>query len=161
MFLLFLFLVGILRRFLKGIIGKLFLSLSLSVLGCIFSELQHAPKVVYIHQRRWASPYWPSCRFWGWSWVTVCFFWERWKPRNSQKKPRNLFLEGVLGNIFLKSRQCEVSGESFGIYTIFPCGCCHLLALVSVDGEVLWSHAAEPKQKLWISDATDVCDLSP
>ena len=50
-----------------------FSSLSLSVLGCIFSELKHAPKVVYIHQRRWASPYWPSCRFWGWSWVT--FFW--------------------------------------------------------------------------------------
>ena len=31
MFLLFLFLVGILRRFLKGIIGKLFFSLSLSL----------------------------------------------------------------------------------------------------------------------------------
>ena len=77
------------------------------------------------------------------------------------KETGESFLEGVLGNIFLKSRQCEVSGESFGIYTIFACGCCHLLALVSVDGEVLWSHAVEPKQKLWISDATDVCDLSP
>ena len=35
--------------------------------------------------------------------MTVCFFWERWKPRNSQKKPGNLFLEGVLGNIYFRS----------------------------------------------------------
>ena len=102
MFLLFLFLVGILRRFLKGIIGKLFLSLSLSVLGCIFSELQHAPKVVYIHQRRWASPYWPSCRFWGWSWVTVCFF-GKGGNREILKRNRGIFFLKVFWAIYFWS----------------------------------------------------------
>ena len=79
-----------------------FSSLSLSVLGCIFSELKHAPKVVYIHQRRWASPYWPSCRFWGWSWVTF-FLGGKGGNREILKRNRGIFFLKVFWAIYFWS----------------------------------------------------------
>ena len=78
-----------------------------------------------------------------------------------RREPGNLLLEGFwVIYCFLKSRQCEVSGKSCGIDPVFASGGCRGTALVSAAGEVLWSHAAQSNENLWISDATDVRDLS-